>query len=227
MQDHTNHQRSLGFAVITLFIAALVTGCTNPSTLQGSQAIDSPASLKDKGSLVTGVPVDQPPSKPRYTVVAHGQSLNGIAHAHHVGPAALAAANHLRPPYKLKVGSRLVLPASGPPPIQPANASSAPASPAPLPPVTPTASPQKDQKTVAAAPQPVPPSAALPDGIPKESIAPEPLQMQAQAAASVLPPAPPVLPPRNPAAALPLPGEPAVWPTGSPIVNKPSESPTN
>jgi LysM repeat protein len=200
LQDQRNHQRGIAAAVTALIITGFVTACANP-TLSVSQAADSPIPPKDTGSLATGVPVAPPPSKLHYVVVEQGQSLNGIAHSHHLTPAALAAANRLQPPYKLKVGLRLVLPNSGPPPIQQANASSAP-------PPTPSPSP-----TLPSSPQPVPPSVArtLPniaplDGPPKESAAPQPPQTQALAA-PVLPRAPPVLAPRNPAAALPLPGE--------------------
>lgn len=208
MQDLKNRQRSIGVAVITLFIAGLVTACADPAaqpTQPVSQATDSPVPPKGPGSLATGAPAAQPPSKPDYIVVKQGQSLNRIAVSHHVAPAALAAANHLQPPYKLRAGSKLILPDSEPPPIQQANASSTARSPVPAP--TPPSSPPKSENTAATAPQPVPPPAAPLDGPPKESATPQPLQVQAQAA-PVLPLAPPVLPPRNPAAALPLPGEP-------------------
>ena len=208
MQNHRNRQRSSGAAVTALIMTGLATGCVNQATEPAapvSQAADSPVAAKAPGSLTTGGPVARVLSKPHYIVVEHGQSLNGIAYSHHVTPAALAAANHLPPPYKLKIGSRLALPNSGPPPLQQANVSGA-SPPAPLQPPTPPASPEKNQTTAATAPQPVPPSAVPPDGPPKESAAAQPLQAQALAA-PVLPRAPPVLPPRNPAAALPLPGE--------------------
>jgi len=204
LQDQRNCQCSIGAAVITVVIVGLVTACTNPAmqpTPPVSQAADSLVPPNDTGSLATGVPVARPPSKPHYIVVEHGQSLNGIAHSHHVAATALAAANNLQPPYKLKIGLRLALPNSGPPPIQQANAPSAP-------PPTPSPSP-----ALPSSPQPVPSSVtrtlsdiAPIDGPPTESAAPQPPQTQALAA-PVLPWAPPVLPPRNPAAALPLPGE--------------------
>ena len=229
MQDRRNRQRSLGVAMVALLVAGVVTACTNPAAQQMppvSKAADSPVPAKDPGSLATGAPFALPPTEPHYIVVEQGQSLNRIAHSHHVTPAALAVANQLQPPYKLKVGLRLVLPRSGPPPIQQANASSA-APPAPALPVpTPPASPGKNLTTAATAPPPVPPTASSPDGPTKESAAPPTPQLQTQAA-SVLPRAPSVLPPRNPAAALPLPGEPAMWPSGGPIVNTTGEGPTN
>ena len=215
MQDSKNRQRSVGVAVIALFVLGLVTGCANPAMGPVSQSTDSPIPPKDKGMLAVGMPVVQSPVRPDYIIVEHGQSLNRIAHAHHVTPAALAAANHLEPPYKLKVGSKLILPDSGPPTIQQANAANAPRSP------TPTSLPPKSEKAAATPPQPVPPAASPLDGAPKDNVVPP----QAQAAL-VLPGAPPVLPPRNPAAALPLPGEPAMWPSRGPVVSK-GEGPTN
>ena len=225
MQDQRNRQRGIGATVIVLLISGLVSACTNGAMGPGSQATDSPVSPKDKGSLATSAPVAQPPAKADYIVVEHGQSLNRIAHAHRVTPAALAAANHLQPPYKLKAGSKLILPDRGSPPIQQANTSSAPPSVAALPPPTLPSPPSKSVNTAVVGPLPVPPSAAPLDGPPKDNVAPPP-QLQAQAA-SVSAQAPPVLPPRNPAAALPLPGEPAMWPSSGPIVNKTGEGPTN
>jgi hypothetical protein len=91
-----NCQCSIGAAVIALVIAGLVTACTNPAmqpTPPVSQAADSLVPAKDTGSLATS-PVARPPSKPHHIVVEHGQSLNGIAHSHHVAATALAAANN-------------------------------------------------------------------------------------------------------------------------------------
>jgi len=73
------------------------------------------------GAVVTSTPATGPSPKARYVVVDPGRSLDGIARENHVSPAALAAANHLAPPYKLKIGSRLVLPTETPSPRQPAS----------------------------------------------------------------------------------------------------------
>jgi LysM repeat protein len=151
---------------------------------------------------------------PRYITILEGQSLSRIGRANHLSISALAAANHLERPYKLKAGSQLILPNSAPPPIQQAK-TSRPLPPASLRSPTSPRSPKQIQ-TVATATQEVPPSAlgVLPDivpvdGPPKEIVAPQPPQKQAQAqpVLTTLPKVPPVLPPRNPAAALPLPGE--------------------
>ena len=48
----------------------------------------------------------------RTITVKSGQSLGGIAEAHHVSKRAIIAANRLQPPYELKTGARLIIPAS-------------------------------------------------------------------------------------------------------------------
>jgi len=50
------------------------------------------------------------PVKGRSIIVKPGQSLGGIAERHQVSTRAIIAANHLTPPYDLKIGARLVIP---------------------------------------------------------------------------------------------------------------------
>jgi LysM repeat protein len=49
------------------------------------------------------------PQAPRYVIIQEGQSLSRIARANHLSVQALAAANHLEPPYRLKAGARLLV----------------------------------------------------------------------------------------------------------------------
>ena len=80
-------------------------------------------------------PISRAPTGGSHVVVRPGQSLRGIAHAHHVPPSAIIAANHLQPPYKLVIGQRLVLPpGAAPMPVQQAALSPPPAADAPRPP---------------------------------------------------------------------------------------------
>jgi hypothetical protein len=51
-----------------------------------------------------------PGHEPRYITVSEGQSLIRIARANHVSAKVIAAANHLEPPYRLKIGSQLLMP---------------------------------------------------------------------------------------------------------------------
>jgi murein DD-endopeptidase MepM/ murein hydrolase activator NlpD len=91
--------------------------------------------------IVTGGPaprgVAEPAVRPapargegRRIVVAHGQSLNGIAHAYHVPASAIIAANHLAPPYKVEAGKYLLIPGAADAPMPPLGAA-APAAPTP------------------------------------------------------------------------------------------------
>lgn len=68
--------------------------------------------LAEKIAGPIGTPWSPTGPKTRYVIVDPGRSLNAIAYENHVSPPALARANHLAPPYKLKAGSRLLLPAT-------------------------------------------------------------------------------------------------------------------
>ncbi|HEV8679894.1 MAG TPA: M23 family metallopeptidase [Stellaceae bacterium] len=121
------------------------------------------------------------PMPPGRTIVAqHGQSVGRIAQEHRVPTAAIIAANHLSPPYKIETGQRLLIPAGSDP--------------------TPTAIP--------AGPAPGPPTAvarATPDIIPLDGPAPpaaiEPaaIARPPQGPASLTPPLGSTAPPKPPA----------------------------
>ena len=217
MEDKRNCRSGAAITVIALVITVLVTGCVNEppnGTSLASNSSDSPIPPK---SAAIGIPVPPLPSKPNYIVVERGRSLNGIAYSHHVSPAGLAAANHLTPPYKLKIGSRLLIPSPGAPPVQQANASNTPP-PTALPPPASTPSAQQEQKNGREPPTAivtVPPSVAsvLMDLRRKRR-----LPSEKQALAHAPAEADPVIPPRNPAAALPLPDEADFQPRLSPLV---------
>ena len=57
-----------------------------------------------------------------HIVVRPGQSLGGVAHAYRLPEREIIAANHLRPPYKLEAGQRLLLPGAAGPPVREAAA---------------------------------------------------------------------------------------------------------
>lgn len=66
------------------------------------------------GQAVQPTPAAPPQSEaehqPRYITVSQGQTLIRIAHANHVSAKAIAAANGLERPYRLMVGSQLLMP---------------------------------------------------------------------------------------------------------------------
>src|SRR5215472_9039136 len=142
-----NRQHRAANALIALVIAGLVAACADQppataslaSTSDDSQPAEkstasigatgpvtkplpkTPVPQTSTGAVVTSTPATGPSPKARYVVVDPGRSLDGIARENHVSPATLAAANHLAPPYRLKVGSRLVLPTEAPLPRRPAS----------------------------------------------------------------------------------------------------------
>jgi LysM domain len=80
--------------------------------LLGSQ----PGSKEAMAPEAAQSPVSAPnPQEPRYITIAEGQTLIRIAHANRLSARAIAAANHLEPPYRLRAGSRLLVPDPDPP----------------------------------------------------------------------------------------------------------------
>jgi murein DD-endopeptidase MepM/ murein hydrolase activator NlpD len=189
MEIENTWRRGIARAVAIVLLAGFVGACVD-------QSIPAPVYMRSAEPAPVPTP---PPPAPRQIVVQHGQSLGGIAHAFHVPKATIIAANHLQPPYELKAGAHLIIPSADGPMQRPtAMAAAAPTavSAAPLaPPQTLTPA-----QTPAAAPQAAQPQ---PQIIPLDG--PAPKQTSAVAPPAAAPP--PVLPPRNAAAALPLPGE--------------------
>jgi len=197
MQGMRNWRRHIAVATV-LALGGLAAACGQsdkpaPLALNGS---------KSPGPSETGTGVAAAPAASsaypelQYTVVARGQTLYQIARTHHVPMTAVAAANSLKPPYLLRVGFRLALPHLGPWSPNLASATTVPSS---------------DQGSTAATQVSAAP--ALPEKpyvvafyeAPKDGVV-QPLQVQTLVGPD-LPEAPSVLAPRNPAAALPLPGE--------------------
>ena len=181
-------RRTLGRVATIAAVASLVAAC-------GQQT--GPAPVFD---MLGGVPAAAPlpPVPPHQITVRRGQTLDGIAHSFHVPPAAIVAANRLKPPYELKAGMRLTIPGgSGPPPVQQAMAP--PPGPPPLqqamaPPAPP---PQSSPPALSAAPVPQPPAHP-------ETLTPP----AAKPAAATSPAAPPVAPDKALPDIIPLDGPP-------------------
>ena len=98
MGEIIHRRRGLAAAVSLSAIAMSLTAC-----VQGPMSADGP-----------------PPSwhENKTVIVRHGQSVGDIAHANHVPVGALIAANNLSPPYRLRVGARLVIPDRDAPPVR-------------------------------------------------------------------------------------------------------------
>jgi murein DD-endopeptidase MepM/ murein hydrolase activator NlpD len=109
---------------------------------------------------------DTAPAAPQEIEVQRGQTLSGIAHAHHIPMRILAEANQLTPPYHIEAGQTLLIPSAGqaatqpapvtsaPPPAAPGEATARPTSPQTVAPYQPT-SPAQPAPTAAAAAPPV------------------------------------------------------------------------
>ncbi len=72
-----------------------------------------PAPVVYGGANPPGPPGSPAAPAPGVVVVQPGQSLSIIARTYHLGWPALAAANHLTPPYRVKPGQQLVIPGAG------------------------------------------------------------------------------------------------------------------
>jgi murein DD-endopeptidase MepM/ murein hydrolase activator NlpD len=211
MQQRSDRRRVMVRVATMAILAGMVGACADQT---GTPA---PVFMMGGPTMGAAAPAPAPARREaRQITVQRGQTLTAIALDHHVKKAAIIAANQLKPPYELKAGTRLIIPDSGSPPAQMAavpTPESQRVAAAPLPP--PPASAASAQRPPALPP---PPSAATaPDIVPLDG--PPPKEMAASAQSRQPPPVPAtsttaasgsppsVLPPRNPAAALPLPGE--------------------
>ena len=172
----------MGRAGLIAIFGGLLAGCAGPS---------APAPVFFAGD--TGAPpiaATQAPLPPPalHVTVRRGQTLDGYAYTYHLPRSAIIAANNLRPPYELKAGQRLTIPAAGSRQAEPGSpTASAVATPQPLaPPQAAIAQPPAHPETVAPAAQPPAPVAkAEPDVIPldgpppKETVAAPPRETAA------------------------------------------------
>ncbi len=84
-----------------------------PSSIQSTpEDVRTPIAAQPQLSALGEPPKPMPGelAQPTLVTVAEGQSLIRIAHANHVPAKAIAEANHLERPYRLKVGSQLLIP---------------------------------------------------------------------------------------------------------------------
>jgi len=127
MGEIVDRWRGLTAPVVLLAVTGLLTACA------GSPVEPAPVFLRGSEPMSANAPPPwrqsaPPPWRENKTVtVRRGQTLADIAHANHVPEHALIAANNLKPPYKLKAGTRLTIPDGGmAPPMQQAVMSSVP-----------------------------------------------------------------------------------------------------
>jgi lipoprotein NlpD len=99
-----------------------------------------------KDSIVSPVPAQPPAASRIYIVVQRGQTLDALAERFRIDKAEIIALNNLKPPYTLKPGAVLQIPALSAP-LEPEEQTIEPAANSPLP------------ATAAAAPKPTPSAA--------------------------------------------------------------------
>jgi LysM repeat protein len=141
----------------------------------------------------------QPIAMPRETrqiTVQRGQSIGSLAGEYHVSKQAIIAANHLEAPYKIKIGTRLVIPGAAAPAVQQAMAPPT-GSGAPTPDVIPLDDPPAPRASAPPPPVVSPPVALSPP----RAGTPAPLPPPAPAPVAALPPPTPPSPPPQPALA--------------------------
>jgi murein DD-endopeptidase MepM/ murein hydrolase activator NlpD len=158
------------------------------------------------------------PREPRQITVQRGQSVGSLAGEYHVSKQAIIAANHMEAPYKIKIGTRLIIPGAAAPALQQAMAPPSASATA-----TPDMIPLDDPPPRASAPPPVtpPPAAAmLSPPRPSAPLSPAPV-------AALPPPTPPSVPPQpapapvaapmpQPAPQLAAPAKPIAFPPREP-----------
>jgi murein DD-endopeptidase MepM/ murein hydrolase activator NlpD len=118
MGEYQRRRRGILPVAAVIALAGLVAACAPVST--------DPAPVVLKGAAL-GVPGDaagapapaaRPGGEARRIVVRSGQSLTGIARTHHVSKHAIIAANHLTPPYDVRIGQHLIIPGGAEAPVQ-------------------------------------------------------------------------------------------------------------
>jgi murein DD-endopeptidase MepM/ murein hydrolase activator NlpD len=139
-----------------------------------------------------------PPMPPAQVTVQRGQTLSGIAHSYHVPMRVVAEANHLSPPYRIRVGQALMIPGGGE-----AASSEAPVALAALPPEQPQAAVSANPPApVSAQPIPLdrrpPQSSARPPATVAPPMALTPPPAARPRAAETLPPPAAAISPREP-----------------------------
>jgi len=96
--------------------AAVLASCSSGPVTPAPVVMGGPAEMGGPPPLAARAPIRPPSRREAHAItVRPGQSLGGIAHSYHVSEHAIVAANHLRPPYRLETGMRLVIPGGGAP----------------------------------------------------------------------------------------------------------------
>jgi LysM repeat protein len=129
MGKHRMSRRGLRGAVAAVMLGGLAAACSGtpgepaPVFMKGGApgvaATGMAPAVVGRPPIVTGpLPRAAMPRETRQITVQRGQSVGSLAGEYHVSKQAIIAANHLEAPYKIKIGTRLVIPAAAAPPVQ-------------------------------------------------------------------------------------------------------------
>ena len=201
MGKHRISRRGTRGAVAVMMVGGLAVACSGipadpaPVFMKGGTpglAAAGPGSaIAARPSGVSGPqPAAAMPRETRQITVQRGQSVGSLAGEYHVSKQAIIAANHIEAPYKIKIGTRLVIPGAAAPAVQQAMA---PPSASATPDMIPLDDPPAPR---ASAPPPVAPPPAVAMLSPPRPSAPLP-----PAPVAALPPPTPPSPPPQPAPA--------------------------
>lgn len=103
MGERISMGRGLVRAPVSILLMGLAAACADMTATE-------PAPVYMKGAAEAG-PVAPAPQRHEVRItVRPGQSVRGLARAYHVPERSIIAANHLPPPYKVKIGQSLVIP---------------------------------------------------------------------------------------------------------------------
>jgi murein DD-endopeptidase MepM/ murein hydrolase activator NlpD len=189
-------------AVAVVMVGGLAVACSGipadpaPVFMKGgtpglAAAGPGPAIAARPSGTIGPQPAAAMPHETRQITVQRGQSIGSLAGEYHVSKQAIIAANHLEAPYKIKIGSRLVIPGAAAPAVQQAMAPPSASATA-----TPDMIPLDDPPAPrASTPPPVAPPPAMTLSPPRPSAPPPPAPVAA------LPPPTPPSPPPQPAPA--------------------------
>ena len=112
MGDIADRRRGVAAAASLSVIAGLLAACSD------GPSAPAPVYLRGAAPAAANGPPPPPWRENRIVTVRHGETVGDIAHGYHVPERSLIAVNNLKPPYRLHVGDRLVLPDRGAPPVQ-------------------------------------------------------------------------------------------------------------
>ncbi len=101
--------RNISAAAVVLASGVFLAACAPETPSPNAATGTAPAGINPAANAERQPTTNA--ARKRYLIVQRGQSLGRIAETYHVAAQVIIAANKLSPPYRLKAGARLLLPA--------------------------------------------------------------------------------------------------------------------